>query len=178
MSADIRDLTTAFLAERHALMAFIYGMVREPHAAEDIFQEVWLRLARAVEDGVDIENQPKWCRGVARNLILHHWRSNSREVVDSELIELLDLTELAFSEASSSDDFLSARQQALNDCTEKLPGRSRQLLALKYQDVHSIAEMAAMLNYSGAAVTKALLRLRRALATCVEKKIRWKEAGL
>src|SRR5262245_14241093 len=99
MSTEIRDLTTAFLAERHGLMAFIYGMVREQHAAEDIFQEVWLRLAQAAEQNVDIEDQPAWCRGVARNLILHHWRSNSRMVVDSELVELLELTELAFDEA-------------------------------------------------------------------------------
>jgi RNA polymerase sigma-70 factor (ECF subfamily) len=178
MDTEIRELTTAFLAERHALMAFIYGMVREQHAAEDIFQEVWLRLARAAEEGVEIADQPKWCRGVARNLILHHWRSNSRVVVDSELVELLELTECAFDEANLSDEFLSARQQALNDCTEKLPPRSRQLLALKYHDGYSIPEMAGMLSYSSAAIAKALLRLRRTLASCVEKKLRWKEAGL
>ena len=49
MPQTLRILSSEFLAGRHELMAFVYGLVRDPQAAEDIFQEVWIRLAEAAE---------------------------------------------------------------------------------------------------------------------------------
>ena len=51
MSEALKQVTTEFLASRPKLMSFIYGLVRDPHAAEDIYQEVWLKLANAMENG-------------------------------------------------------------------------------------------------------------------------------
>jgi hypothetical protein len=61
--ASTEELTTGFLAGRHTLFAFIYGFVKNPHDAEDIFQEVWVRFSRAVSSGVEIAEPQKWCRG-------------------------------------------------------------------------------------------------------------------
>ncbi len=79
MTDRINSLSTRFMAERHSLMGFIYGMVRELATAEDLFQEVWIRLQAAVERGEPIADPGKWCRGVARNLILHYWRDQRRQ---------------------------------------------------------------------------------------------------
>src|SRR6185503_7096844 len=66
MSETLKQITTEFLASRHQLMSFIYGLVRDPQVAEDIFQEAWLKLAGALEKGVVIEHQGKWCRKAAK----------------------------------------------------------------------------------------------------------------
>ena len=168
------ELATEFLANRHVLMSFISGLVRDVHEAEDIFQEVWIRLANTSEKGLVIENQLKWCRGVAKNLILHYWRDHrtAKVIADSELLAFLNYAELAYEEKEITPENWNDRQQALHDCVHGLPEKSRQLLRLKYDEQCSIAEICARLGRSSAAIVKALLRLRAALAVCVEKKLR------
>jgi len=178
MDERAKEITTEFLSNRQQLMAFIYGLVRDPQAAEDVFQETWLKLANALQQGTVIQSQAKWCRTVAKNLVLQHWRQqrNAKVVADSSLLEFLDFVELAFEENPWRDT--SDRQQALNDCVAALPGKSQRLLTLKYAEGHSIQEIASVLQQTGAAVVKALLRLRQALSICVEKKLKLGELGL
>src|SRR5262245_24175721 len=116
MDDRTREITTEFLTGRKALMSFIYGLARDPQVAEDIFQETLLKLANALQQGTQIESQAKWCRKVAKNLVLQHWRQqkNSKVLADSSLIEFLDFVELAFEE--NFYEKTSDRQQALNDC--------------------------------------------------------------
>jgi len=173
-----KEITTEFLASRQRLMSFIYGLVRDPQAAEDIFQETWLKLANAVQQGTVIHQPAKWCRKVAKNLVLQYWRQqrNAKVVADSSLLEFLEFVDLAFEENALEQT--SDRQQALNDCVAVLPPKSRRLLALKYDDGYSLEKIAQVAEQSTAAVIKALLRLRQALASCVEKKLRLSELGL
>jgi DNA-directed RNA polymerase specialized sigma24 family protein len=81
----MKELTAQFLAKRHQLMSFIQGLLRDSATAEDVFQEVWLKLAASMEKGTEIQDQARWCRKVAKNLILQHWREQrtGRLVVDS-----------------------------------------------------------------------------------------------
>lgn len=161
-------------------MAFIYGLVRDPHTAEDIYQDVWLKLANAMEKGVVIADQAKWCRKVAKNLIVQHWREqrDAKVIADSTLLEFVDYVETAFDEGDAREDRWSDRRYALNECVQALPEKSRQLLMLKYDEGFSISAIAAHLRQTSAAVVKALVRLRQALAICVEKKLKLQELGL
>jgi RNA polymerase sigma-70 factor, ECF subfamily len=165
------QLTTQFLANRHSLFAFIYGFIRNTHDAEDLFQEVWVRFSRALGEGVAIEDPAKWSRGTARHLILHYWRDRRQEkvVVDQELMELV---ELAFTEQEGHPDYWLARQQALRECLERLPERSRYLLRLKYERGLSAQGMGDELMQSAGAVLMALSRLRQALRECAHQKLK------
>jgi RNA polymerase sigma-70 factor (ECF subfamily) len=163
------ELTRQFIGQRHELLAFIYGLMRDWDAAEEILQEVWIRLAEAERRGTTVESVPKWCRGVARNLILHHWREkrSPHVVTDSRITEL---AERAFEEHDSAEAVWSARRSWLYDCMESLPARSRQLLHLKYVEGLRVAQMADRLEQSQDAILKALSRLRQALADCVRRR--------
>jgi RNA polymerase sigma factor (sigma-70 family) len=151
------------------------GLLRDAHAEEDVIQEVWVRLAAEVEKGTVIENQPAWCRGVARNLILKHWRTQqtAKVVADSEVMEaFLAQVETAFSEADeNADDEWQRRQQALDDCVAALPEKSRRMLSLRYEARKSVEEVARTTGQSFDAVTKSLYRLRQVLTACVERKL-------
>jgi len=166
-----QELMAEFVAGRHNLFAFIQGLVRNPHDSEDIFQEVWVRFSRALAEGVEILDQAKWCRGTARNLILHFWRDRRKAAVPADE-QLLDLVELAFAEQSANQDYWRARQEALAECIQELPERSQGLLRLKYEDGLPAHEVAGKLRQTSAAVLMALSRLRRALRECAEKKLR------
>jgi RNA polymerase sigma-70 factor (ECF subfamily) len=168
MTGRIKALSTQFVAERHSLMGFIYGMVRDLPAAEDIFQEVWIRLAEAEERAEPIADPVKWCRGVAKNLILHHWRAQRLAKVRPDS-ELLDLVEQALNE---HDDEWSGRKQVLLECIERLPEKSKSLLQLKYNEGLSFAAMAERLKHSVDSLKMALVRVRRMLQECVQRKLR------
>lgn len=174
MGSGLKELTARFLAHRHMLMAFIDGLVRDPAAAEDIFQEAWLQLAEAAERGIQIEDVARWSKGVAKNLILHYWRQckGAKVVADSRLV---DVAELAFTEQDAAVQFWSSKRTALVKCLEGLPEHSRDLLRLKYDAGTSIAQIATLLKRSCNGVMVSLARLRRALAECVEKRLKLME---
>lgn len=169
MTERVRELTRQFLGQRHQLLAFSYGLVRDWDAAEEILQEVWIRLAEAEQKGTQVQSVEKWCRGVARNLILHHLRSKrSHQVVtDSRIVEL---AELAFDEHAGAEAVWSARRSWLYGCLESLPEKSRQVLHMKYVEGLRVAQMAERLERSQDAILKALSRLRQALADCVQRR--------
>jgi len=166
-----QQLMAEFVATRHALFAFLYGFTRNPHDAEDLFQEVWVRFSRALAEGTEIQDQAKWCRGTARNLLLHHWRDRRQDAVPADPA-LLDLVEQAFEEQTANQDRWRARQEALTQCLEELPDRSRQLLRLKYEEALSAEQVADRLRQTAAAVLMALSRLRKALRECAQKKLK------
>lgn len=169
MGATLKDLSSRFLAGRRELMAFVFGLVRNAQVAEDIFQEVWIRLAEASESGTDIREPEKWCRGVARNLILHHWREKrgAKVVADSRIIEL---AEKAFDEREAAGRDPS-RKTVLAECVKSLPEKSRRVLKLKYDQSLPGIEVASELGSTYDAVMRTLSRIRQVLARCVEKKL-------
>jgi RNA polymerase sigma-70 factor (ECF subfamily) len=174
MADRIKALSSRFVAERHALLGFIYGMVRDLAAAEDILQEVWLRLAEAAERDEPIDDPGKWCRGVARNLILHHWRARrtAKVVADSELLEIVEQA------LNEHHDFWAERRQALMECIDRLPEKSKQLLQMKYEQGLSFADMAERLQRSLESLKMSLCRVRQALLDCAERRLRFTEQNV
>ena len=169
-SQRLQQHSLEFLSSRHSLMAMIVGLTRNPHVAEDIFQEVWIKLAEAVERGVEIRDTPKWCRGVAKNLILHYWRDarNSKVIISEKFIEL---AETAFNEQDDDQELWGQRRQALEQCVRDLPDHSREILKLKYDQDRDMAAVAQLLQKSVASVKMTLCRLRQLLSDCVTKKL-------
>jgi RNA polymerase sigma-70 factor, ECF subfamily len=172
---DLDKLAANFLAERHRLLAFIHSLVSDRHSSEDILQEVWLRVAAFVnEEGAAIENLPAFCRGVAKNLILHHWRSKFRHRLDvnSELLIFLSRVEGAFDRDESSRELWLERAAALDECVAQLPARSQHLLKAKYQQELTLEEMVPLTGHATTVLKTMLYRLRKALAECVQQRLK------
>ena len=174
----ISKAAAEFIRDRHLLCAFVTGLLRDAHAAEDILQEVWVRLSAELEKGTLMASQAAWCRGVAKNLIRRHWESqqNARVVVDSDALEFfMDRVEQCFAWTDSQDHFASARLAALDECVASLPNRSRHLLSLKYTHRAAMERIAQETGQSFEAVKKALNRLRVALLECLRRKLSHEE---
>lgn len=173
-SEAIQRAAAEFIHDRHRLGAFVNGMLRDAYAAEDVLQEVWVRLAAEVAKGTRLDNQAAWCRSVARNLIRRHWeqQQTAKVVADSAVLEtFLDRVELAFAEVDADTTDWASRQQALDECVATLPERSRQMLTLRYESRASMDEVARAMGQTFDSVTKTLYRVRRALLECVERKL-------
>ncbi|MEK7412400.1 MAG: sigma-70 family RNA polymerase sigma factor [Planctomycetota bacterium] len=175
MDERMKAYSAEFLASRHGLMAFILGTIRNPVAAEDVFQDVWLRLVEAGGEGQAIDSVPAWCRGVARNLILHHWREHRRPTVCAD-DGVLDLMDAAMRRHVDGNDIWETRLHALSGCMERLSADARQLLQLKYEQGLPCEEIAQRMHRTSAGVMMALSRVRQALAECIGRRIASDEA--
>ena len=160
-----------FLADRHSLFAFIYGFIRHRQDAEDVLQEVWIRLAKALEAGTTVNDQSAWCRGVARNLVRHYWRARGKQPVFLE-DEILDLIELAFAENQCAAPRWDAMREALPVCINRLPPKSQHILQLKYHEALSAEKVGARVELKAEAVLVALSRIRAKLRDCVQLQLR------
>ncbi len=165
------DLTASFLADRHGLMAYIQALVQRTDVAEDVFQEVWLRVADAAKRNIPITDPARWCRGVAKNVVLHHWRSEKRArvIVDSELLHLVDR---AFAEQDPYAEELELRRHGLRACVGELPEHAKEVLRLKYVVDLTAEEVGARVQRTTASVLMLLSRLRRSLEECVDRRVR------
>lgn len=166
----LKDLTRRFLTGRHQLLGFIHGLVRDLDVAEEILQEVWIRLADAVERGIEIRQPEPWCRGVAKNLILHHFRDKrtAKVTADSRFIELADQAFAEYADPADGD-LWTVRREVLFRCIEQLPERSREILQMKYVQGMKVADIARRKGRTLDAVMKALSRIRQILGDCVER---------
>jgi RNA polymerase sigma-70 factor (ECF subfamily) len=172
MSMDNKQdfLTAEFLKQRYMLMAFIRGMLRDEDTAEDIFQEVWLQLAAAYEKGTEVKDLAKWSRGVARNLMLKHWRKTRTSKVTADS-EMLDLVAVSFEEQDGNKEYWDVRRKAMRGCIEDLPEKSRKLLNLRYDKNNPIAKVAEKLDKTASSIMMTLSRLRKSIGQCAKRKI-------
>ena len=162
-------LYEAFLAHfsrgQPQVQAFIRSLVHDRTSADDVFQATSLALWRKFSTfRSDAEFVP-WALGIARNEVLHHWRSRRRDrLVFSEAV-LTQLADVALSVANEVDP----RQEALEACIEKLPERQRQLVALFYGQQIPAETIAVSWDRTVHAVYKALKVMRRNLMDCVDR---------
>jgi RNA polymerase sigma-70 factor (ECF subfamily) len=162
-------LYEAFLAHfsrgQPQVQAFIRSLVHDRTSADDVFQATSLTLWRKFSTfRADAEFVP-WALGIARNEVLHHWRSRRRDrLVFSEAV-LAQLADVALSVANEADP----RQAALESCIEKLPERQRQLVALFYGQQLPAETIAVSWDRTVHAVYKALKVMRRNLMDCVDR---------
>ncbi|QDU92480.1 RNA polymerase sigma factor [Lignipirellula cremea] len=153
------------------LLSFIHALVRDRNDAEDLFQEVGvLVLKKGAEAPQDSHRFAGWCRGIARNLVLHHWRSKQRnKLVANE--RLLHVLERAYEEASLEDGLPQQRSVALPDCLNELADHSRHVIQMRYFQGLTSEQIGQQLDRSAAAVRKLLSRIRAQLEQCIERRL-------
>lgn len=94
------DPSAAAQTFRAALVRFVRSKVADRHAAEDIVQEVLLRLHRSAGQLRSRQQLGPWLFQVARNVIIDHYRARSREPEPVSLEDESTPTDLAAEEPS------------------------------------------------------------------------------
>jgi len=168
---QIKDLTTEFLANRQYIKAFILSMVKDINLTDDILQEVWIKLAESVDKDIKIENLVAWCITISKNLIQNHWRE-VRIDLKAKNERVLKLVEETFQEKESAREVWKSRQKALKECIQNLPGKSREILELKYEQGLKSENIASLMKNSLSNVFVMLFRIRNQLLDCAEKRLK------
>lgn len=162
------DLIRKFTSIRAAVLGYLRNLVRDPHLAEDLFQETCLVVLRKLDAYDPARDFGAWVRGIALNLARNALRKEQYlHLLPSP--ELLAAIERAHEEGSLAEVAeASSRLEVLARCMEKVEARQRQLLELRYRAGRSLKEIAERMGRTAGAVQVALTRVRQFLLRCIE----------
>src|SRR5262244_2483145 len=157
---------------RTPLVNFLYRMVRSREQAEDLAQEVFIRVYRAREEYVPSAKFTTWLFRIATNLALNSLRDHRHEKLqismDAPVTTAEDGDERPFEVADKhptiEQELLEEdRRKMIRHAIEKLPEKQRAAVLLhKYQEL-DYSEIAKILSCSESALKSLLFRAYEAL---------------
>jgi len=153
-----------------SLTAFLRASVYDQAAAEDLFQETMLIAWRKIADYDRSRPFGAWLRGIAKRLVLAHYRKAAKEVLLSRETVLDYLDQRMTQVDRQPGDTLDERIAALKDCIEHLAPLYREPVELHYRQHRTTEWIAEHLATTKDAVQKQLQRARAQLAECLERK--------
>ena len=150
--------------------AMVWAMVGDFHAAEDVYQQAAMAMTKKREGLPEDCNFKAWSRAVIVNVIRDFRKQKARQRVWPLGDEALERVAEAVDGVDSSA--LDARREALSVCLDEMaPGR-RELLRKRYDEERSVENLAAETGRSRGALETVLWRIRKALAQCIERRLR------
>ncbi|MFC9280935.1 RNA polymerase sigma factor [Streptomyces collinus] len=168
-------ITAAAAGDRDAMRTFyarmnptVYGWVRQsvrdPHTAEDLAQEVWIKVAQNLGRYRPGTNLIAWLMTITRNTVVDHLRTVQRRPT-----EVLQADHLALDRPRpglTPHQYAERRQiaQAIEAHMEKLRPDQRRCLRLRFFDGFSPADTAQIMGKTVGAVRTLTVRSLRKLA--------------
>ena len=148
-------------AYRRRVFGLAYSILRDRGGAEDLAQEVFVKLWQALPRYDGRAQLSTWIYAITRNAAISTLRSRRRSVSLSDPGVLAEVEGVVAVPAVSADDV------ALRRHVEGLPEKQRQAVTLYYLDERSVDEVAAMMGMPVNTVKTHLHRARASLATAL-----------
>lgn len=159
------SLAFSYLVNRHKARIFtsIFILVKDEYLAEDIFQDVFIRVIESLNKGAYIENGKflSWTIRIAHNMCMDHFRKVKRTptIKTSDDTDFFEVNN--FSEPSMDFTMMKTeRNDSLKKAIDKLPQDQREMIILRHFANLSFREIADLSNIS---INTALGRMRYAL---------------
>jgi RNA polymerase sigma-70 factor (ECF subfamily) len=145
---------------RRRVFGLAYGILRDRGAAEDLAQEVFVKLWQALPKYDGRAQLSTWIYAITRNAAISALRGRRRSVSLSDPAVQEEVEGVATAATVESD-------AALWRQVEALPDKQRQAVILYYQDERSVDEVAAMMGVPVNTVKTHLHRARASLAAAL-----------
>ncbi len=160
-------LAKHWLEAEPSVQAYVFAAVSRFQDAEDVVQQVALTVARRFDEYDETRSFSAWALWLAKSHIVDHYRKKGRErLLFSDA--LMD----KFAEVLVQQQAVrAARSEALEHCLDKLPEKSRQILAMRYEDDAPIERVAEAIESTAGAVRVTLYRIRNLLAECMNSEV-------
>ena len=167
------------LINRHKDRIFtsIYLLVKDKHLAEDIFQDLFIKIIETFRVGKYKEENKfaQWAMRIGHNLCVDHFRKIKvkriiRTTDGSDLFELLN-----FAEPNAEDKIIRTQSSdSIMKLVSELPEEQREIIFLRHYADLKFREISKILNCS---VNTALGRMRYALQS-LRKKIEERQIAI
>lgn len=156
------------LSRRSELIAYLYTYVRDLHIAEDLFQDVTLRMVDHHAEIVDADKAFAWARRVARNRAIDWLRSEKHRPrpLDPDALEFLE-QEWDQSPKHDGNDMLDA----VSHCVGRLTPRSRQMVEMRFKNEMTAKEISETSGRKVQSVYVAFSRIYTTLGDCIKRRL-------
>ena len=152
---DAGAFETLYARHRGGLFRFVLRAVKDRGVAEELFQEVWVRVIEARERYAPKARFTTWLYTIAHNLLVDHWRKKGLSLV------ALDSDDVPSESANPARQAEAREAMArLVHALDTLPAAQREAFLLHEEGGLSVAEIAAA---TGAGEEAAKSRLRYAM---------------
>ncbi len=167
MEGSRSQLDVAALVETYSALLFrvAHSVLRNPAEAEDVVQDVFVRVLAHRQSLADVRDMRLWLIRIAWNLALDRRRRIRPEQIDAYFAESLAGTSVPADQALDEAQRLKGVLREL----EKLPRAERHVLLLSAIEELATPEMAELLGRSESAVRALLFRARARLRERLEK---------
>jgi RNA polymerase sigma-70 factor, ECF subfamily len=156
----------------NGLRAFIAKRVANEADADDIVQDVWLKMQRGLDGLQDRSRLISWIYQIARHAIIDHYRaSGQRREMPAGLAADLEADQSLFTSATASEDVGQLRTElagCLRPMIERLSGEYRQAVVLVDLEGLTQQEAATQLGLSLSGMKSRVQRGRRQLKGMLE----------
>lgn len=154
------------LAHQGAVRGFLRYLGCPASLVDDLVQETFLTLLSAQFEERDARSTGRFLCTIARHLFLKSLRRLDRDPPSMDL----DEAQLVWTEFQA-DDGGTPYLDALRRCMTAIKGRAKAVLELRYTANVGHGAIAAQLKLSESGVHSILVRARRQLRECVERRI-------
>jgi len=161
MDSVFVDLYTKY---HHDVFQFLFYMVRSREQAEDLVQEVYIRVYKSYHRFEGKSSEKTWLFSIARNVAIDHfrkqkgWKQRIIETFEGTTFQLKDEHPIP-EEIALQKEELQLMYRCLDLCTID----QRMVLVMRYIHDLSIAETAKVLNWSEGKVKTTQHRALKAL---------------
>ncbi|GBQ03900.1 RNA polymerase sigma factor [Streptomyces spongiicola] len=138
--------------------------IRDGHVAEDLCQEVWLKVAQNISRYRSGTSLPAWLRTITKNTALDYLRSVQRRPSEVLYADHLELDRPRFDQSPEEHAERRALAQAVASHLHKLRPDQRKVLILRFFDGLSPGQTAQIMEKSDGAVRTLTVRALRKLA--------------
>lgn len=163
VSGNVNALEVLVLRHKDKLYTSILFLVKDKYLAEDIFQDVFIRIIDTMRSGRYTEEGKflPWAMRIAHNLCVDHFRKVKRTPTiktgeNQDIFEVLNFTE------DNAEDKMMKKQShnRVKDMLDQLPEDQREVIILRHYADMSFKEIASLTNCS---INTALGRMRYGL---------------
>ena len=163
-------LTRLVLTHQARIRAFLCRFEPDSDLLDELTQDVFISVIARVDElsARDEENAGKYLRGVARNLVRQRWRKR-RQGKEKLTVNGLVADQMEARLESETDE-LSQRVRWLKDCRQSLTDRAHTLVDLHFRRRVPMVEIAKQMKRSAASIRMTMLRIRRELRQCIERR--------
>lgn len=162
-AGNVNAFEALVLRHKDKIYTSILFLVKDKYLAEDIFQDVFIRIIDTIRSGRYTEEGKflPWAMRIAHNLCVDHFRKVKRTPTirnseDQDIFEVLN-----FTEDSAEDKMIKAQSHSrVKDMLDLLPEDQREVIILRHYGDMSFKEIATVTNCS---INTALGRMRYGL---------------
>lgn len=172
MNSVFDELYTKY---HHDVFQFLFYMVKSREQAEDLVQEVYIRVLKAYGRFEGKSSEKTWIFSIARNVAIDHFRK--QKGWKQKLIESFDFSDRQIKdEEQLIPEELAIQNEQIKlmyDCLDRCTVDQRMVIIMRYIQELSIAETAEALAWTESKVKttqhRALKTLKKLMETKLEK---------